>query len=117
MTRLMTLLIVLAFVVSQGSSFAAAICVHQSPHAHAVALQSHDRKIAAQALTEDAAGQAASKKGSLSNGGAASPASDMLVPAALVAPFRIADAMRRRLTDAPGLAGTSVRPLLPPPLG
>lgn len=106
-----------AFVASQGASYAAAVCRHQSPHAHALALQSHDKRVAAQALTEEEAGSVASKKGSPSDGGSPSPASDMLVPAALAAPFRIVDAMRRRLTDAPERAGLSVRPLLPPPLG
>ncbi|MDB5694230.1 MAG: hypothetical protein JWO81_3293 [Alphaproteobacteria bacterium] len=117
MTRLLTLLMVIAFVVSQGTSFAASICRHQSPHAHALALQSHDQKIASQAFTEEAAGSVASKKGSPSDGGSPSPASDMLVPAALAAPFHIVDTMRRHVTDAPGLAGISVRPPLPPPLG
>ncbi|MEA3004160.1 MAG: hypothetical protein QOH81_2948 [Sphingomonadales bacterium] len=117
MTRLLTLLMVLAFVVSQGTSFAASICRHQSAQGHSIALQSHDRKIASQAFTEEAAGSVASKKGSPADAGSPSPASDMLAPATFVAPARIADAVRRRLTDAPRLPGTSVRPLLPPPLG
>jgi hypothetical protein len=116
-TRLLTFLIAIAFVVSQGTSFAASVCQHESPRAHAAALQSHDKKIAGQALTEEAAGSVASKKGSPSDGGSPSPASDMLAPATFIAPFRIVDATRRHLIDPPERAGISVLPLLPPPLG
>jgi hypothetical protein len=106
----------IAFVASQGASFAAAVCRHESAHAHAIALHSHDKRVAAQALTEEEAGSIASKKGSPSDGGSPSAASDMLAAATLIVPFRVADAIHRRLTDAPDLAGASIRPLLPPPL-
>jgi hypothetical protein len=105
----------LALVVGQGSSLAAAICRHQSLSAHVAARLGPDRKAAAAALTEEAAASVAGKKGAL--GGAAAAAGPVLTlpPTPFALPPRVAEPIRVRVTDEPPLAGTSVRPLLQPP--
>jgi hypothetical protein len=114
MGRLIRLFVVLAFMVTQVASIEAAICRHGSSLAHSAALRSHDKRVSAEAFDEDIAGSVAAKKGSLADSG--SPASDMLVPDAFAPPLRPVERVRIRLANAPPLAGTSIRPLLQPPL-
>jgi hypothetical protein len=107
---------IVAFVAMQGASVEAAICRHQNPLAHAAALHSADKKIAAQALSEETAGAAVSKKGSAGGGGSTSQPTDMLPPATLAIPAPVAKTASVRPTDSPPLADLSIRPLLQPPL-
>jgi hypothetical protein len=110
-----TLLMIVALVVGNASAAAEAICRHQSPLDHAAARLSHDRKIAAVALTEDAAASVSSKKGAVPSA-SASILADLLPPAALTIPLRLAEPLRRQFPDGPVLEGTSLPPLLQPPL-
>ncbi len=110
-----TLLMIVALVVGNASATAEAICRHQSPLDHAAARGSHDRKIAAVALTEDAAASVRAKKGAVPSA-AASLLADLLPPATLAMPLRLAESLRRQFPDGPVLEGTSLPPLLQPPL-
>jgi hypothetical protein len=116
MARLVTLLMMIALVVANGSAAAGAMCLHRDARAHAMARQSQDAKVAAGALTEEAAAAVASKKGAL--GGSASlslPA--YIVPAAALAPAPHAvEPMRRPQVEPTPLASRSIRPLLEPPV-
>jgi hypothetical protein len=113
--RLLTLLMLLALVVGQGSTLAAAICQHQSLREHIAARQGPDRKAAAAALTEEAAASVAGKKGALGGAGAAAGPVLSLPPAPFALPPRLAEPVQVRIVDEPPLDGTSVRPLLQPP--
>ena len=106
---------ILALVLGYASSVSAAICQHRGLGGHEAARQSQDRKVAASALTEEAAAAAEAKKGSTSASPVAAPI-DMVAPAAPVLPLRIAERVRQPIADAPPLAGLSLRPPLPPPL-
>jgi hypothetical protein len=110
-----TLLMIVALVVGSASATAEAICRHQSPLDHAAARLSHDRKIAAVALTEDAAASVSAKKGALPSA-ASSMLADLLPPATLAMPVPLAESLRRQFPDGPVLEGTSLPPLLQPPL-
>jgi hypothetical protein len=114
--RLLSWLMILALVLGYGSSVSAAICQHRDLGGHEAARQSLDRKVAASALTEEAAAATGAKKGSTSASPVGSPI-DMVAPAAPVVPLRVAEPILRPLEDSPALAGISVRPPLPPPLG
>lgn len=105
----------LALVVGQGSSLAAAICRHQSLGAHVAAREGTDRKAAAAALTEETAASVAGKKGALGGAGVAAGPVLILPPQSFTLPPRVAEPIRVRIADSPPLAGTSVRPLLQPP--
>ncbi|MDB5671118.1 MAG: hypothetical protein JWO25_2077 [Alphaproteobacteria bacterium] len=111
----LSLLMIVTLVIGHGSSVAAAICQHRTAGEHAMARASHDGRIAARALSEEAAANVNGKKAAPADTGASAGPTDMLPPIKLVAPLRTIDPILRRLTDAPSLAGTSHRPLLEPP--
>ena len=116
MTRLVTLLMMIALVVANGSAAATAMCHHRDARAHAIARQSQDAKVAAVALTEETAAAAASKKGALgSNVSLSLPA--YIVPEAALAPAPdAARPMPRPQGEPARLSGRSIRPLLEPPV-
>jgi hypothetical protein len=109
-----TVLMIVALMVGNASAAAEAVCRHQSPLDHAAARQSDDRKIAAVALTEDAAAAVGAKQGAVPSA-SASILADLLPPAALAVPLRLAEPLRRQFPDGPVLEGTSLPPLLQPP--
>ena len=109
-----TLLMIVALMVGNASAAAEAICRHQSPLDHAAARQSGDRKIAAVALTEDAAAAASAKKSAVPSA-SGSILADLLPPAALITPLQLAEPLRRQFPDGRVLEGTSLPPLLQPP--
>jgi hypothetical protein len=115
MTRFLTLMMIVILVIAHGSSVSAAICRHSSGAEHVAALQSHDAGISAVAFSEEAAGKVASRKGTPADSGSVSWPSDMLPTSGLDVPFRVNEPVERDPTDAPALAGASVRPLLEPP--
>ncbi|HEY1606600.1 MAG TPA: hypothetical protein VGF77_13490 [Allosphingosinicella sp.] len=117
MSRLLTLLMTLAFLATQGASVEEAICRHGSGAAHELALHNVDKRIAAQASAEDDANSVIAKKGGLSHGDPVSPPADLLTPPSVALPVRAVDRIRHALTDAPAWAGLSIPPLLQPPLG
>jgi hypothetical protein len=114
--RLLSLLMIVTLVVGYGSSVSAAICQHRDFRAHAAARASHDGRIASAALGEEAAASVDSKKGAPSDSRSVSGPIDMVAPPDLALPRPMIEGIRRHVTDDPALAGTSVRPLLPPPL-
>ena len=116
MARLLTLLMMIALVVGNGSAAAGALCRHQDARAHAIARQSHDAKIAATALTEEAAAAAVSKKGALGSGPSLSLPAYILPAAAPIPAPRASEPAQGLQADSMQPAGRSIRPLLEPPV-
>ncbi len=116
MARLLTLLMIVVLVAANGSTVASAICRHRDASEHAMARQSRDAKVAAVALSEEAAAGVASKNGALGSSASLSlPA--YIVPEAAVPPApRAAEPARSPQAEAPPLPGRSIRPLLEPPV-
>ena len=73
------------------------------------------RRFAAVALTEDAAASVSAKKGAVPIA-SASIVADLLPPASLAVPLRLAEPLRREFPDGPVLEGSALPPLLQPPL-
>lgn len=115
MRSLLTFLMLISLVIANGSCVAAAVCRHQDVRAHAAALQSHDKKVAAVAQTEETARSAASKKAAPADARALTLAAYTLPPAIAAFPPRLMEPNRPWAEDAAGLAGLSIRPLLEPP--
>ena len=116
MARLLTLLMMITLVVANGSAAAGALCLHKDARAHAVARQSQDAKIAAGALSEEAAAALASKNGALgSSASLALPA--YIVPVGALPPApRAVEPMRSPPVESAPLPSRSIRPLLEPPV-
>jgi hypothetical protein len=116
MARLITLLMMITLVVANGSAAAGAVCRHRDARAHAIARQSQDAKVAAVALTEEAAADVASKKGALGSNASPSLPAYILPCAALApAPHAVEPMPRPQLESTP-LPSRSIRPLLEPPV-
>ena len=115
MRNLLTLVLLVILVMTEGSSLAQQVCRHASAEAHAIARNSHDRKTAAAAMAEETAAAAAAKKTALFDAESFAWAADLLPPLALVPPDRAAKPIRERPANAPAPPGRSVRPLLQPP--
>jgi hypothetical protein len=116
MARLLTLLMMITLGVANGSAAAGAMCLHRDARAHAVARQSRDAKIAAVALTEEAAAAAVSKKGALGSSASLSLPAYVLPGAALAPAPHAAEPMQGPQMDSPPLSSRSIRPLLEPPV-
>jgi hypothetical protein len=116
MARLVTLLMMIALVVANGSAAAEAMCRHRDARAHAIARQSQDAKVAAVALTEEAAAAVASKKGALGSNASVSLPAYILPCAALTAAPHAVESMPRPQVDPTPLPSRSIRPLLEPPV-
>jgi hypothetical protein len=116
MARFVTLLMIVALVVANGSAAAGAVCRHRDAREHAIARQSQDAKVATVALSEEAAAAAASKKGALgSNASLSLPA--YVLPATALSPVPHAVApMRGPQAESAPLSSRSIRPLLEPPV-
>lgn len=116
MRTLVTLFLLAAFVLTQGTSVAASICHHGSLQNHIAARQSHDSHKAFGAFAEEAAGAVASKKGAASHGTSTPAPPDMLKPPAPVLVAFVQTSTFPRTADGPPLAGLSLPPPVPPPL-
>src|SRR5689334_1695109 len=114
-SRILTALLLVILVMTEGSSLAQQVCRHASAEAHAIARNSRDRSTAAAAIAEESAAAAAAKKTALLDAEGFAWAADMLPPLALAPPQQIAQPIRRRVADAPAPPGRSERPLLQPP--
>ena len=114
-SRLLTLLMIVALVAAQGPAFAAAICRHHDAVQHALARQSHDRRIAAAALDEERAAIAIEKKGQASPSGQGGWISDMLTPASVPLPPPAAANPFASPRASPLPKGRSTAPPLEPP--
>lgn len=115
MVRLLSLFMIFALVVTQGSSMAAAVCRHQNAQEHVLARQSGDRSVAAVSLREDAAAAAASKKAPGSDHGSGHWPAEMLPPESSEPRLPIVE--RLALWPAPhrALSSTVLAPPLQPP--
>jgi hypothetical protein len=113
--RFLSLLVILTLVIGQGSSVAAAMCRHQDAHAHALARQSRDPRVAAIPLAEEAAAAAVSKKAPQSADGSVHWPADLLPAALPILLLRVLEPIRLRPARAPPLASASILPLLEPP--
>ena len=116
MTRLASLLLMFALVITNGPAIASAMCRHTDAAAHANALQSHDRGIAAAAAKEDRAAASADRKGTLADAASVQLAG-FVRPAepVLHVPFQ-PKPLSLRAADDDGPPGRALRPLLEPPL-
>jgi len=115
-SRVLTALLLVILVMTEGSSLAQQVCRHASAEAHAIARNSRDRSTAAAALAEESAAAAAAKKTALFDAESFAWAADMLPPVGLAPPTQVAEPIRQLLADAPAPPGRSVPPLLQPPL-
>src|SRR3954470_24659950 len=113
---LFTLLMLAALVLTQGTSLATSICRHASIQDHIAALQSLDPRKAAVAFAEETADAASAKKASGSSA-ESGPVLVALLPSSPDAAVHPRDRMLPQATHEPRLAGISLRPPLPPPLG
>lgn len=116
MARLLTLLMIITLVVANGSAVAGAVCRHRDAREHAIARQSQDAKVAAAALTEEAAAAVASKKGALGSSVSLSLPPGILPAAALPCAPAAVEPMCGSPRQAATLSGRSIRPLLEPPV-
>jgi hypothetical protein len=115
--RVLALLIMFAMTVSNGAGLAAAMCQHEDVGAHAMALQSADKAVAAAAAGEEAAAAHSSEtQGTLADSAPASLAGFILPSDGLTLPPRIEDPTQRYAGKFARLSGRSLRPLLKPPL-
>jgi hypothetical protein len=115
MARLISLLMMLALVLTNGASVAAAVCQHADGRAHAAAIASADEEAAAEARGEEAAAKAAMRKGTLADAAAVQLAGFMLPPqVSLRAPER-SEALAHTRADRRAPANRAIRPLLEPP--
>src|ERR1044072_4584174 len=106
---------IITLVVANGSAVAGAVCRHRDAREHAIARQSQDAKVAAVALTEEAAAAVASKKGAL-GGNAALSLPAYVLPAAALSPVpQAVEPLRGPQAEPAPLWRRSVRPLLEPP--
>lgn len=113
--RLLTLFMMATLMLVNGTALAAAMCVHQDAAAHASALEADDSGEASVAHMEDAAGSAASKRGTLADAGS------LMLPAFVIPPA--SDALLAPTREAPPSAyanedtrlSRTIAPLLEPP--
>lgn len=115
MARLLSLFMIFALVLTQGSSMAAAVCRHQNAHEHLMARQSQDAKVAAVSLGEEAAAAAVVKKASHSSDASGHWPAEMLPPRSEAVPLP----SRERIVFQPPrqarLLSANIAPLLKPP--
>jgi hypothetical protein len=107
---------IITLVVANGSAIAGAVCHHRDAREHAIARHSQDAKIAAVALTEEAAAAVASKNGTLGSNATLSLPAYILPEAALAAAPRAVEPIRARQLEPAPLSSRSIRPLLEPPV-
>jgi hypothetical protein len=116
MARFLTFLMMITLLVANGSAVAGAVCRHRDAREHAIARQSQDATVMAQALTEDAAAAVASNKGALGSIASLSLPAYVLPETALSSVPQAVEPMRAPEREAAPLLGRSIRPLLEPPV-
>jgi hypothetical protein len=112
----MSLLIMFAFVFTNGPAVAMAMCEHEDVRAHAAALQSSDDGASIVAQSEDTAARAAAKQGTLGDAAATLLGGYILPPAIVALPTHVGETLRQPAADRLRMASRSVPPLLEPPL-
>lgn len=116
MARLLTLLIMFAFVCTNGPAVAMAICEHEDARAHAAALRSSEASVSLLAQSEETAAKTASTQGMLSDAATTLLAGYILPTEAYSFAPRFIDRVSRHAFNPAGLGSRSVPPLLEPPL-
>jgi hypothetical protein len=113
--RLLSLLMMLALVMTSGAAVPMAMCQHVDAGAHALALQSSESEVASVALAEESAAAAASK--SALADAAAVQLAGFLLPADIELPAPPSlSALSRPAVHPAKLASRAISPLLEPPL-
>jgi hypothetical protein len=115
MARLLSLFMMLALVMTQGTAMASAVCRHQGVQEHILARESHDARVAAVALGEEEAADTASKKASQSADSPSHWPAELLPAEPEAAPLRIVEPLRLRPALHAALASATILPLLKPP--
>jgi hypothetical protein len=115
MARLVTLLIMFAFVFTNGPAVAMAMCQHNDAKAHAAALLGADAGLAAIAQAEETAANTASQQGALGDAAMTLMAGFLLPPETHSFPLRSTEPANRHSAHPVELASRSVPPLLEPP--
>lgn len=108
---------IITLVIGHGISYAAAVCGHHNVQEHILAHRSRDSAVAGAAQAEEDAAKVAAKKAQRTSTNMAAWAADMLPRASYAPPLRTADAVPSGLGREARLIGTSITPLLRPPLG
>lgn len=116
MRRILTLLLLLVLVATNGTAVAAVLCQHQDAQAHQAALASDDAAVSADAEDEENAAKSAGKKASASDASASLLGGYMLPPDSPAFALRDSDEAQRAIADYSGPPGLEVPPLLRPPL-
>ncbi len=116
MRWLLTLLMIFALSITNGVAVASAICEHEDARAHALARASADAGVAAVAIGEEKAAEAASSKASLADASGNLLAGYMLPPEPVLQPSPRLDPASRPMSHPAELDGRSLRPMLEPPL-
>jgi hypothetical protein len=115
MARLLTLLMILAVVTTQGMAMASALCRHDSAQEHVLARQSTDARIASISIGEESAARSLDDKASGSADSSAAWPAKMLPADSAAQPLRIAERSPLRPSRQHSLPSLSVLPLLEPP--
>lgn len=116
MARILSLLMMLAFVLTNGAAVASAMCQHVDAEAHAYARQSADTGIASEAMAEETAAAALSKKSALADAAGVHLAGFLQPSAADLPTPATTAALRAPATEPAKLASMAISPLLEPPL-
>jgi hypothetical protein len=116
MARLLSLLMMLALVLTGGAAVPMAMCKHIDAEAHASALESSDAGIASAAVAEETAAVSASKKSALADAVSIQLAGYLLPAEIDVPPPSALSAVFGFTMDPAKLAGRAISPLLEPPL-
>jgi hypothetical protein len=116
MARLVALLIMFAFVFTNGPAVAMAMCQHNDARAHTAALASTVVAVSMAAQSEERAADAASKQGALSDAAAPLLAGYLLPPELLPPLLLLVEPVDHDPMRVLGLPDRSVSPLLEPPL-
>jgi hypothetical protein len=116
MRRLLLLLIMLAFGLTQAAAAPMAVCLHSDADAHAEALESSYAETAAAASHEEVAGSAAEKRGVPADAGGSASGSVILPTGPAVPVAGVPGGVSRRPSNVLLLSGRVIAPLLDPPL-
>jgi hypothetical protein len=116
MARLVSLLVMLALLLTSGAAVATQTCQHVDAHAHAAARQSADAFVAAAAIAEESAAAVAGEKAVVADAAAVQLAAFLMPLEPLLPGPRKSGPLPMRAADAAKLASIAVGPLLDPPL-
>lgn len=116
MTRLLTVLIMLALALTNGAAVATAMCQHGSLAAHAAARESLDTQVSASAIAEEENAAMASKESLIADGAGVLLAGYTLPPDQTVLPPPVVEPSAQPPMEAAAPVGRSIPPPLKPPL-